>query len=97
MKFNKNAKHNSIEIDFEGVKPSEKVRELMKAYGFWWFGTGKVWCHTLAVDGDFFEKFIEERIAPLAAAPSTVDGIVAAAKGMSDADRQAVLAALMNK
>lgn len=99
MKVTKNAEHNSIEIDFEGAKPSEQVRELMKAYGFWWFGKGKVWCHTLAVDKKFFEQFVEERIRPmLAAAPAvTVESVKAAAASMSDADKQALLAALMGK
>jgi hypothetical protein len=97
MKVSKNAEHNSIEIDFGGAKPSEEVRELMKAYGFWWFGKGKVWCHTLAVDGEFFEKFVEERIRPLVATPvaPTVEAVTAAAASMSEADRQALLAALM--
>ena len=91
MKMTKNTTHNSIEIDFEGAKPSEQVRELMKAYGFWWFGKGKVWCHTLAVDGEFFEKFVEERIKPLVAAPK-ID-----VSAMSDAEKQALLAQLMGK
>ena len=91
MKVTKNAEHNSIEIDFEGAKPSEQVRELMKAYGFWWFGKGKVWCHTLAVDGEFFEKFVEERITPLVAAPA-ID-----VSKMTDAEKQALLAQLMGK
>ena len=98
MKVTKNAEHNSIEIDFEGAKPSEQVRELMKAYGFWWFGKNKMWCHTLAVDGEFFEKFVEERIKPMLAAPAvTVESVKAAAASMSDADKQALLAALMGK
>lgn len=98
MKVTKNAEHNSIEIDFGGVKPSEKVRELMKAYGFWWFSKGRVWCHTLAVDGEFFEKFVEDRIKPLLAAPAvTVESVKAAAAAMSDSDKQALLAALMGK
>ena len=97
MKVTKNAEHNSIEIDFEGAKPSEQVRELMKAYGFWWFGKGKVWCHTLAVDGEFFEKFVEERIKPMLAPAVTVESVKAAAASMSDADKQALLAALMGK
>lgn len=91
MKMIKNTAHNSIELDFEGVKPSEQVRELMKAYGFWWFNKGKVWCHTLAVDGEFFEKFVEERIKPLVAAPK-ID-----VASMSDAEKQALLAQLMGK
>lgn len=97
MRVSKNAEHNSIEIDFEGAKPSEQVRELMKAYGFWWFGKGKVWCHTLAVDGEFFERFVEERIKPMLVAPVTVESVKAAAASMSDADKQALLAALMGK
>ena len=91
MKMTKNTAHNSIELDFEGAKPSEQVRELMKAYGFWWFGKGKVWCHTLAVDGEFFEKFVEERIKPLVAAPK-ID-----VSAMSDTEKQALLAQLMGK
>lgn len=98
MKVSKNAEHNSIEIDFEGVKPSEQMREVMKAYGFWWFGKGKVWCHTLAVDGEFFEKFVEERIKPLVAAPAvTAESVKAAMSKMSEADQQAFLASLMGK
>lgn len=98
MKVSKNAEHNSIEIDFEGAKPSEQVREVMKAYGFWWFGKGKVWCHTLAVDGEFFEKFVEERIRPLVAAPAvTAESVKAAMSKMSEADQQAFLASLMGK
>ena len=98
MKVSKNAEHNSIEIDFGGVKPSEQVREVMKAYGFWWFGKGKVWCHTLAVDGEFFEKFVEERIRPLVAAPAvTAESVKAAMSKMSVADQQAFLASLMGK
>ena len=89
MKMTKNTEHNSIEIDFEGVKPSEELRKLMKAYGFWWFQKGKVWIHTLDVDGEFFEKFVEERIKPLVAAPA-ID-----VSKMTDAEKQALLAQLM--
>jgi hypothetical protein len=96
MTVKKNEEHNSIELDFGGVKPSEQARTLMKAYGFWWFAKGKCWCHTLDVDGEFFEKFVEERIKPLvASAPVTVDAIKAALPTMSEEDRQAALAALM--
>ena len=93
MKMTKNTEHNSIELDFEGAKPSEQVRETLKAYGFWWFGKGKVWVHTLAVDGDFFEKFVEERIKPMVA-PVAADPVAAFA-AMSAADKQAMLAKLM--
>lgn len=95
MKVSKNAEHNSIEIDFGGAKPSEEVRTLMKAYGFWWFGKAKVWCHTLDVDGEFFEKFVEERIRPLVGGKVKVDEIDVNA--MSEADKQALLAKLMGK
>ena len=101
MKVSKNAEHNSIELDFEGVKPSEQVRTLMKAYGFWWFGKERKWCHTLAVDGEFFEKFVDERIKPLASAsaPATVaptaDAVAAAAASLSEEDKQKLLAALI--
>ncbi len=105
MKVSKNAEHNSIELDFEGVKPSEQVRTLMKAYGFWWFGKGKCWVHSLEgleqSDVDFFEKFVDERIKPLASAsaPATVaptaDAVAAAAASLSEEDKQKLLAALM--
>lgn len=96
MKVSKNAEHNSIEIDFGGAKPSEEVRTLMKAYGFWWFGKAKVWCHTLDVDGEFFEKFVEERIRPLLGA-KTVKADEIDVNAMSEADKQALLAKLMGK
>ena len=101
MKVSKNAEHNSLEIDFEGAKPSEELRSLMKAYGWWWFGKGKVWCHTLDVDPGFFEKFVEERIEPLASAPvsaivaPTADAVAAAAASLSEEDKQKLLASLM--
>lgn len=96
MTVNKNTEHNSLEIDFGGVKPSDEVRELMKAYGWWWFGKGKVWCHTLSVDGEFFEKFVEERIKPaMAKAKPTAEEVNAAVDAMSDAEKQALLAKLM--
>lgn len=94
MKVTKNNEHNSIEIDFGGVKPSEQVRTLMKAYGFWWFGKGKCWCHTLEVDGEFFEKFVEERIRPMVAAPAVGD-VAAAVAAMSETEKQELLAQLM--
>jgi len=103
MKVTKNIEHNSIEIDFGGVKPSEQVRTLMKAYGFWWFGKGKCWVHSLEgleqSDVDFFNEFVEKRIKPLVAATvePTVEAVAAAAKAMSDEDKQALLAALMAK
>lgn len=96
MKVSKNAEHNSIEIDFGGAKPSEEVRTLMKAYGFWWFGKAKVWCHTLDVDGEFFEKFVEERIRPLLGV-KTVKADEIDVNAMSEADKQALLAKLMGK
>jgi hypothetical protein len=97
MKVTKNADHNSIEIDFEGVKPDEKVRNLMKAYGFWWFGKNKVWCHTLEIDGEFFEKFVEERIRPLVTPAVSKEQIAAAIQEMSAEDQQAILAKIMGK
>lgn len=93
MKAVKNTEKNSIELDFEGTKPSDELRKLMKAYGFWWFREGKKWIHTLEVDGEFFEKFVEERIKPLATA---VD-ICAAVASMSEDEKQALLAKLMEK
>lgn len=93
MKAVKNTEKNSIELDFEGVKPSDELRKLMKAYGFWWFREGKKWIHTLEVDGEFFEQFVEDRIKPLATA---VD-ISAAVASMSEAEKQALLAKLMEK
>lgn len=95
MKVTKNAEHNSVEIDFGGAKPSEQVRTLMKAYGFWWFGKGKCWCHTLEVDEAFFMDFIEKRIKPLVASPA-VD-VAAAVASMTDEQKQALLAQLMGK
>ncbi|MBR4616827.1 MAG: hypothetical protein IKO55_14550 [Kiritimatiellae bacterium] len=98
MKVNDNAAHNSIELDFEGVKPSEEVRTLLKAYGFWWFAKGKVWCHTLDIDAEFFKDFVETRVKPLvakAAVPATSDGVAAAFKSLTDADQQALLAQLL--
>jgi hypothetical protein len=97
MKVTKNTEHNSIEIDFGGAKPSEEVRTLMKAYGFWWFGKNKVWCHTLEVDGDFFEKFVEERIRPLVEKKVTTEQMIAAVEAMSAEEQQALLAKLMGK
>lgn len=93
MKAVKNTEKNSIELDFEGAKPSDELRKLMKAYGFWWFREGKKWIHTLEVDGEFFEQFVEDRIKPLATA---VD-ISAAVASMSEAEKQALLAKLMEK
>ena len=104
MKVSKNAEHNSIELDFEGSKPSEQVRTLMKAYGFWWFGKGKCWVHSLEgleqSDVDFFNEFVEKRVKPLvASAPAavapTVESVTAAAASMSEEDKQKLLAALM--
>ena len=101
MKITKNTQHNSIELDFGGVKPSEQLRTLIKAYGFWWFQKGKVWVHGLEgleqSDVDFFNDFVENRIKPLAAAPvaPTVEAVTAAASQMSDEDKQALLASLM--
>ena len=98
MKVNKNEKHNSIEIDFEGVKPSEEVRTLMKAYGFWWFGKNKVWCHTLEVDGEFFEEFVEERIRPLVSkASKATTAAEVDITMMSEEDKQKLLAQLMGR
>lgn len=106
MKVKVNAKHNSLELDFsDGGKPSQEVRELLKAYGFWWFGKEKLWCHTLAIDGAFFERFVEERVRPLAekaaasSAPVTSAAQVDVA-AMSDEEKNALvakLAALMGK
>lgn len=93
MKAVKNTEKNSIELDFEGVKPSDELRKLMKAYGFWWFREGKKWIHTLEVDGEFFEQFVEERIKPLASAAD----ISAAVASMSESEKQALLAKLMEK
>ena len=95
MKAVKNTEKNSIELDFEGAKPCDELRKLMKAYGFWWFREGKKWIHTLEVDGEFFEQFVEERIKPLAS-PTDVD-ICAAVASMSEAEKQALLAKLMEK
>lgn len=104
MKVSKNAEHNSIELDFEGAKPSEQLRTLIKAYGFWWFQKGKVWVHGLEgleqSDVDFFNDFVEKRVKPLvAAAPAavapTVESVTAAAASMSEEDKQKLLAALM--
>lgn len=95
MKAIKNTEKNSIELDFEGAKPSDELRKLMKAYGFWWFREGKKWIHTLEVDGEFFEQFVEERIKPLAS-PTAVD-ISAAVASMSEDEKQALLAKLMEK
>lgn len=97
MKVRKNEEHNSLEIDFEGVKPSEEVRTLMKAYGFWWFGKAKVWCHTLEVDGEFFENFVDERIRPLVEQIVSKERIADAVASMSEADKQALLAQLLSK
>ena len=105
MKVSKNAEHNSIELDFEGVKPSEQVRTLMKAYGFWWFGKGKCWVHSLEgleqSDVDFFNDFVEKRVKPLASASATTtvaptaDAVAAAAASLSEEDKQKLLASLM--
>ena len=95
MKANINSEHNSIELDFEGEKPAENVRELLKAYGFWWFGKGKVWCHTLAIDGDFFKVFVESRVRPLVEKKPTAQAITQTLAGMSAEERQAVLAQFM--
>lgn len=95
MKVTKNTKHNSIELDFEGAKPSDELRKLMKSYGFWWFREEKKWIHSLDVDAEFFEKFVEERVKPLAAAVA-ID-IKAAVASMSEQDKQELLAKLMGK
>lgn len=95
MKVNKNAAHNSIELDFEGVKPTDECRKLLKAYGFWWFMKEKKWIHSLEIDAEFFEKFVEERIKPLvSSAPVNMEAAIAA---MSEADKQALLAKLMGQ
>lgn len=102
MKVTKNTQHNSIELDFEGAKPSEQLRTLIKAYGFWWFQKGKVWVHGLEgleqSDVDFFNEFVEKRVKPLVAAAvvaPTVEAVAAAASQMSETDKQALLASLM--
>lgn len=105
MKVSKNTTHNSLELDFEGAKPSEQLRTLIKAYGFWWFQKGKVWVHGLEgleqSDVDFFNDFVEKRVKPLASAsaPATVtptaDTIAAAAASLSEEDKQKLLASLM--
>jgi hypothetical protein len=97
MKVRKNEEHNSLEIDFEGVKPSAEVRALMKAYGFWWFQREKVWCHSLEIDGEFFENFVDERIRPLVEQSVSKERIADAVAAMSEADKQALLAQLMGK
>jgi hypothetical protein len=68
----------------------------MNAYGFWWFGKAKVWCHTLDVDGEFFEKFVEERIRPLVGGKA-IKADEIDVNAMSEADKQALLAKLMGK
>ena len=95
MKVNKNAEHNSIEIDFEGAKPSEEVRKLMKAYGFWWFQKNKVWVHSLECDGEFFESFVEERIRPLVEKSMDINNLNI--NMLSEEQKQALLAQLMGK
>ena len=105
MKVSKNTTHNSLELDFEGAKPSEQLRTLIKAYGFWWFQKGKVWVHGLdgleQSDVDFFNDFVEKRVKPLASAsaPATVaptaDAVAAAAASLSEEDKQKLLASLM--
>lgn len=96
MKTNINTDHNSIEIDFEGAKPGEELRELMKAYGFWWFGKNKLWVHSLAIDPEFFKDFVETRIKPLATVPAKATTAAAVdLSAMSEEDKQALLAALM--
>jgi hypothetical protein len=103
MKVSKNTTHNSIELDFEGAKPSEQLRTIIKAYGFWWFQKGKVWVHGLEgleqSDVEFFNNFVEKRVKPLASAPAavapTVEAVTAAASTMSEEDKQKLLAALM--
>lgn len=101
MKVIKNTAHNSLELDFEGVKPSEELRKVMRNYGFWWFQKEKKWIHSLETDGEFFEKFVDERIKPLASAsaPATVaptaDAVAAAAASLSEEDKQKLLASLM--
>lgn len=105
MKVSKNAEHNSIELDFEGAKPSEQLRTLIKAYGFWWFQKGKVWVHGLEgleqSDVDFFNEFVDKRVKPMASAsaPATVaptaDAVAAAAASLSEEDKQKLLASLM--
>ena len=97
MKVRKNEEHNSIEIDFEGVKPSAEVRMVLKAYGFWWYQKEKVWCHSLVIDGDFFENFVDERIRPLVEQSVSKERIADAVAAMSEADKQALLAQLMGK
>ena len=42
MKFTKNNEYNSLEISFE-EKPSEKVREILKANHFRWHSVKKAW------------------------------------------------------
>lgn len=94
MKINKNTAHNSIELDFEGVKPTDECRKLLKSYGFWWFMKEKKWIHSLEIDAEFFENFVETRIKPLVSQPVNVEAAIAA---MSDADKQALLAKLMGQ
>lgn len=92
MKANINTEHNSIELDFEGERPAENVRELLKAYGFWWFGKGKVWCHTLAIDADFFKDFVEKRVRPLVEKKPSAQAVAQSLAEMSEDERQALLA-----
>lgn len=42
MKFTKNNEFNSLEISFD-EKPSEEVREILKANHFRWHSVKKVW------------------------------------------------------
>ena len=42
MIFTKNNEYNSLEISFE-EKPSEKVREILKANHFRWHSVKKAW------------------------------------------------------
>lgn len=42
MKFTKNNEFNSLEISFD-EKPSEEVRNILKANNFRWHSVKKVW------------------------------------------------------
>lgn len=99
MKININTEHNSLELDFEGAKPSDELRKVMKSYGFWWFQKEKKWIHSLEVDAEFFKEFVENRIKPLVAAPVPADpaAVAAAVSAMGDDARQALLAQLLGQ
>ena len=74
--ISKNAAYNSLEISFDG-KPSEAVRDALKALRFRWHSVKKVWygytseeAARAAIDGKAPEKKVKNAAKPTARSPT---------------------------